>query len=42
MSVDVADARHRTTFEGRTVYFCSAACLAAFEQDPSRYEAVGS
>jgi xanthine dehydrogenase accessory factor len=37
MSVDVADARYRTTFEGRTYYFCSAGCLASFEEDPARY-----
>jgi xanthine dehydrogenase accessory factor len=37
MTVDVADARHRTTFEGRTYYFCSARCLATFEEDQARY-----
>jgi xanthine dehydrogenase accessory factor len=40
MTVDVADARYRTTHEGRTVYFCSAACLAAFEQEPARFQEV--
>lgn len=42
MSVDVADARYRSTFEGRTIYFCSAACLASFEADPARFQEVGS
>jgi YHS domain-containing protein len=42
MTVDVADARYRTTYEGRTVYFCSAACLQTFERDPSRFVEVGS
>jgi xanthine dehydrogenase accessory factor len=37
MSVDVADARHRISFEGHTYYFCSAGCLATFEGDPARY-----
>jgi xanthine dehydrogenase accessory factor len=37
MTVDVADARHRTTYEGRTYYFCSPGCLASFEADPARY-----
>jgi xanthine dehydrogenase accessory factor len=37
MTVDVAEARHRTTYEGRTYYFCSAGCLASFEADPARY-----
>ena len=42
MTVDVADARYRTTHAGRTVYFCSASCLEAFEKDPIRYQEVGS
>jgi xanthine dehydrogenase accessory factor len=37
MTVDVADARHRMTFEGHTYYFCSPGCLATFEADPARY-----
>jgi xanthine dehydrogenase accessory factor len=37
MSVDVADARHRISFEGHTYYFCSAGCLSTFEGDPARY-----
>ncbi|MGZ8602505.1 MAG: XdhC family protein [Actinomycetota bacterium] len=42
MTVDVADARYRTTHEGRTVYFCSAGCLEAFESDPARFQEIGS
>ena len=42
MSVDVADARYRTTFERRTVYFCSAACLATFEREPARFQEITS
>ena len=42
MSVDVAGARYRTSHEGRTVYFCSAPCLEAFEQDPARFQEVGT
>jgi xanthine dehydrogenase accessory factor len=37
MTVDVAEARHRSTFEGHTYYFCSPECLATFEADPARY-----
>jgi Cu+-exporting ATPase len=37
MTVDVTNARHRTTYEGRTYYFCSPGCLASFEADPDRY-----
>lgn len=40
MTVDVAGARYRTTHEDRTVYFCSAACLAAFEREPARFQEV--
>jgi xanthine dehydrogenase accessory factor len=42
MSVDVADARHRTTHQGRTWYFCSAGCLASFELEPIRFQETGS
>lgn len=37
MTVEVASARHRTAFEGRTYYFCSAGCLKRFEEDPARF-----
>ena len=42
MTVDVADARYRTTHDGRTIYFCSAQCLEAFGLDPARFQEVGS
>jgi xanthine dehydrogenase accessory factor len=37
MTVDVATARNVATHEGRTYYFCSAGCRAAFEGDPAKY-----
>ena len=37
MTVDVATARFRTTYGGRTVYFCSAGCQATFEAEPTRF-----
>jgi xanthine dehydrogenase accessory factor len=37
MTVDVATARYRSAHEGRTYYFCSAACLKRFEEDPARF-----
>jgi len=37
MTVDVADARYRTTFDGRTYYFCSAGCMERFSADPAAY-----
>jgi xanthine dehydrogenase accessory factor len=40
MTVEVATARYRFTHEGRTYYFCSAGCRAAFEADPASYLAT--
>lgn len=37
MTVDVSSARHRSVFQGRTYYFCSAGCLATFESDPAAH-----
>lgn len=36
MTVDVASAAHRSTFEDTTYYFCSGRCLARFDEDPAR------
>jgi len=41
MTVDVATARNVATYEGRTYYFCSAGCRAAFEADPVKFVPVG-
>jgi xanthine dehydrogenase accessory factor len=40
MTVDVATARYRTTYEGRTYYFCSAGCLERFTGDPAAFLAA--
>jgi YHS domain-containing protein len=37
MTVDRYATRHTTRFRNRTVYFCSAGCLEAFEGEPARY-----
>jgi uncharacterized protein len=37
MRVDRYAAEHTTAYEGRTVYFCSADCKAAFEASPEQY-----
>ena len=37
MTVKVDSARHRSTDDGHTYYFCSAGCLASFEKDPAAY-----
>jgi xanthine dehydrogenase accessory factor len=40
MTVDVASAAYRSAFEDATYYFCSAGCLARFEEDPARFAAA--
>ena len=40
MTVDVADARYRTTHAGRTFYFCSAGCLERFQASPVDFESA--
>jgi YHS domain-containing protein len=37
MYVDTATARERSTFNGETYYFCSAACRRLFEANPAHY-----
>ncbi len=37
MDVDPATAAFRTTYEGRTYYFCSQGCERSFVADPKRY-----
>lgn len=40
MTVDVATAAHTFDYEGRTLYFCSAGCRAAFAAEPSAFSAA--
>ena len=40
MTVEIATARHRSDWAGRSVYFCCLRCKEAFEADPSRYVAA--
>ncbi|OOG42365.1 copper-translocating P-type ATPase [Rhodanobacter sp. C06] len=37
MTVDPADASHRSVHAGREVHFCCAACKAKFDAEPARY-----
>lgn len=37
MSVEVASAKHKTTHEGKTYYFCSESCLKKFSAEPAKY-----
>ncbi len=42
MTVAVADARYRAVHAGRTFYFCSAGCQAAFEANPEAFATAGA
>jgi xanthine dehydrogenase accessory factor len=37
MTVQVASVRHRSIYEGKTYYFCSAGCLQKFEENPAAH-----
>jgi Cu+-exporting ATPase len=37
MTVDPATAKHKTTHGGRSIYFCSAKCVAKFTASPETY-----
>ena len=37
MSIDSTTAAGQSKFEGRDYYFCSKACQAEFEKNPSKY-----
>jgi xanthine dehydrogenase accessory factor len=37
MTVQVASARYRSVYEGKTYYFCSPGCLTKFEESPAEY-----
>jgi xanthine dehydrogenase accessory factor len=40
MTVNVADARQVSEWQGRTVYFCAASCKQTFDADPEKYAAA--
>ena len=37
MTVDVAAARHKSEFDGRSYYFCCSGCKQAFDKHPEKY-----
>jgi YHS domain-containing protein len=37
MMVDEKKTKLRSEYEGKTFYFCSATCKAAFDKDPHKY-----
>lgn len=42
MTVDIAEARFTTDYEGQTYYFCCPACKKKFETDPAAYLPVSA
>ncbi|HSE06274.1 MAG TPA: XdhC family protein [Methylomirabilota bacterium] len=40
MTVEIATARHRSDWAGRSVYFCCPRCKDTFDADPQRYAAA--
>jgi xanthine dehydrogenase accessory factor len=40
MTVNIATARHRAEWDGRTWYFCAASCRERFLREPQRYAAA--
>jgi P-type Cu+ transporter len=39
MQLAEASAAAKTDYKGKTYYFCSAACQAAFDKNPEKYAA---
>ena len=37
MNVDEKTAKYKTTYEGKTYYFCAPGCQKAFEANPQKY-----
>ncbi len=37
MDVDEKTAKHKTTYDGKTYYFCALGCKKAFEANPKKY-----
>ena len=37
MEIEVQHAAGKTEYQGKTYYFCSPGCKAAFEKDPQKY-----
>jgi len=37
MDVNEKNAKHKTTYKGKTYYFCAPGCLRAFEANPQKY-----
>jgi YHS domain-containing protein len=42
MMVDPKTAEYKSTFQGKTYYFCSPGCKKDFDKDPASYLQPGS
>ena len=40
MMIDPKQAAGKSTYKGRTYYFCAPGCQQAFDRDPERYLAI--
>ena len=37
MDVNEKEAKYKTTYKGKTYYFCAPGCLKAFKANPQKY-----
>ncbi len=37
MDLDEKTAKHKTTYQGKTYYFCAPSCKKMFEDNPSKF-----
>ncbi len=42
MEVDEKTAKWKTTYQGKTYYFCAPGCKSEFEENPEKYVGGGS
>ena len=42
MEVEESTAEWKTTYEGKTYYFCALGCLRSFQRDPANYAAASA
>ena len=42
MSVDMANAKHKSEYDGRSFYFCCAGCKRTFDAEPEKYAMAGA
>ncbi len=42
MEVEEATAEWKSTYEGKTYFFCAPGCLRSFEKEPAKYAAAAA